>query len=118
MTDSIPVLLHAAARGARLQCRDLDDVWGNSIVAPMKDPIPGLWRIHPEDAHLRYGPISSVLYEAAKNPPENGDDAMPQITSLSVLMAIGDYLHYKNSDKSSRSLFLLFVAESLLEQGL
>ena len=123
MTDSIPVLLHAAARGARLQC--MYDSRGWQSTSSMPRGLRGIeYRIHPDDAHLRYGPISSVLYEAAKEPSQffyfgNGavfalvGENCRQLTNLQDEV---DYMDCNN--KLIRSLFLLFVAESLLEQGL
>jgi hypothetical protein len=125
MTDSLPVLLHAAARGARIQSRDQNWVADREWIVWRMMPTDKLteswnfreWRIHPKDHHLRYGPISSVLYEAAKNPP----------THLFMLPEVADHFAYLMLDPDetfhsenlfARSLFLLIVAESLIEDGL
>ena len=53
-------LLFAAARGARLQRRSSDgDDWLPCFTAGLAE------RIHPDDAHLQYGPISTALREFA-----------------------------------------------------
>ena len=64
--------LHFAwARGAKLQRRmkeDLrfgDDRWSGHDVAPTTlDCRHYEWRIHPKDAHLEYGPLSTALRQS------------------------------------------------------
>ena len=59
-------LLHAAARGARIEA-EWKGVW--SGVAGIHLVPKFNCRIHPDDAHLQYGPISTALREmAACNP--------------------------------------------------
>ena len=52
-------LLHAAARGARIdvwyQCK-----WVSAIAVRTVDDLYN-YRIHPADEHLQYGPISTAL---------------------------------------------------------
>ena len=57
-------LLHAAARGARIQGRWVDDTpqWHTVRKVYLVEDLP-YQRIHPEDAHLAYGPISTALRE-------------------------------------------------------
>jgi hypothetical protein len=62
-------LLHAAARGARIQYRSLiDRNWEESAFGSWQSlhdckTADSSYRIHPEDAHLQYGPISTALRE-------------------------------------------------------
>jgi hypothetical protein len=122
MTESLPVLLHAAARGARLEIwSDLASKWvENEGMRPFKDE---KWHIHPKDYHLRYGPISSVLYEAAKKPKSYiwfGTEIEEYCAQHYVQQAFfsNDVFDYSTRTELARSLFLLFVAESLIEDGL
>lgn len=60
-------LLHAAARGARIeafnQLRWIPTIWIPTIAVRVVDGPHIDYRIHPDDAHLQYGPISTALRE-------------------------------------------------------
>ena len=57
-------LLHAAARGARVQRYSIHvEEW---VVVPVGAYPSNQLRIHPDDEHLAYGPISSALREYAR----------------------------------------------------
>ena len=60
-------LLHAAARGARIeafnQLRWIPTIWIPTIAVRVVDGPHIDYRIHPDDAHLQYGPISTGLRE-------------------------------------------------------
>jgi hypothetical protein len=128
MTESLPILLHAAARGARLQ---LDYGypepyrWKNVAIMPSRDSKIDQWRIHPADQHMRYGPISSVLAEMAEKPPA----WFAEFRTRRIWEEVASDLAYRgfdcdqfawhnNTSTLDRSLFLLLVAESLIEDGL
>ena len=120
MSDSIAVLLHAAARGAKLEV-DLQSGYGWESNWQQYMPVKGdgfKWRIHQKDAHLRYGPISSVLVESAKNPSMPEDSVFPSIWPISMLWQLTEYYRFAEADELTKSLFLLMVAESLIEDGL
>ena len=57
-------LLHAAARGARIQTKWVDsgDSWQATGQLVLVDDMR-YYRIHPNDEHLQYGPISTALRE-------------------------------------------------------
>jgi hypothetical protein len=56
-------LLHAAARGARIQSQWRDShEWQTNNQFVFIDSMRH-YRIHPADAHLQYGPISTALRE-------------------------------------------------------
>ena len=122
MSDSLAVLLHAAARGARLQC---DENSGYGWEENWRPALPTngdecKWRIHPKDVHLRYGPVSSALRKKAENPPWY-IDTFSDVGMNSFCIAISDpeFSDYQDCKSHlTRSLFLLFVAESLVEEGL
>jgi hypothetical protein len=82
------------------------------------------YRIHPNDAHLQYGPISTALRDC------DGDfqwvqinwDEMPDLAIRSAIVA--NYAHnmlhewQQNKDRLTRSLFLLILAEALADEGM
>jgi hypothetical protein len=70
-------------------------------------------RIHPDDAHLAYGPISTMLREVA-------------ITGNVTIAIIAPYTHvgfekedsYWGSSKDQRRMFFLILAEALADEGM
>jgi len=120
-------LLFAAARGARLQVMADNNWYGiTQIYMPFRRDARAI-RIHPEDAHLQYGPISTELRKAA----ENIDDKryLQDLLGYFGIAAIDDYLQRSdefgycwdramNATAIQKQLFLLILAESLAEEGL
>ena len=111
-------LLFAAARGARIQWQTELGGWKTTPNILPKVYGPAQWRIHPEDEHLQYGPVSTALRDEAE---------VADIESL--LCAIGDYgmwsvnygtwCEYKDCwSELHRSLFLLILSEALADEGL
>jgi hypothetical protein len=111
-------LLFAAARGARIQ-RQQEAVYSNrtwwedvQIQWGMDDEL----RIHPDDKHLQYGPISTALRERANL---NGE-----VTGGLGMMLALPFVEYhrrgaaKTQGELHRSLFLLILAEALADEGL
>lgn len=107
-------LLHAAARGARLQC-SLVGIWEDTKVRPTAESNMTRWRIHPEDVHLQYGPISSALREEAKC---FSGRSWHIGTELSVELRYGAWHDCRYSDWLTRSMFLLILSEALADEGL
>ena len=114
-------LLFAAARGARIQGKDLLTGWldtdwlDTDWVSLVGSPI---FRIHPDDEHLQYGPISTALRGEAIESPWNSSVAV-QGTYGNWAAYISTYLAYKEcSDELHRSLFLLILSEALADEGL
>jgi len=68
-------------------------------------------RIHPDDEHLQYGPISTALREDALGLPIKGTDWF----ALIALHADGDLNMYSPTEES---LFLLILAEALADEGM
>lgn len=108
-------LLFAAARGARIQLfnkwRGKWDTVGMVTIAAQGDT----FRIHPEDAHLGYGPVSTALRKQSES----------DVPASLDIPYIGSYWSFTveeanafNSDQLHRSLFLLILAESLADEGL
>lgn len=127
MSEPLSILLHAAARGARLQTRYGYGAGGWQPTS-WRNINDYHFRIDPRDRHLRYGPISRVLFEAAENPPEalhlifefaeESEEARESayIFSWGYLPVNGPY--YASLTRDARSFFLLFVAEALAHEGL
>ena len=115
-------LLHAAARGARIdvwyQCK-----WVSAIAVRTVDDLYN-YRIHPDDAHLQYGPISTALRDC------DGDfqwvqidwSEMPDLAIRSAIVANYAYNMIdewrQTKDRLTRSLFLLILAEALADEGM
>jgi hypothetical protein len=112
-------LLHAAARGARVQYRYFDerDWWTTYCLDTNKGSAAPdcVYRIHPDDEHLAYGPISTALREAAS------EGRRWDLTGLIGTMAhaAGNYHGpWWMEPELNRSLFLLILSESLADEGL
>ena len=84
----------AAARGARIQI----------FVAET--------RIHPDDAHLQYGPISTALLKLAK------DDSWNPSEERSLAIAVARQFQVYFGDEPDYPLFYLFLAEALADEGM
>ena len=90
-------LLFASARGARIQI----------FVAET--------RIHPDDAHLQYGPISTALREMAAD-----DSWNPSFHRVLAIAAANEFKEYFDSRQGEPDypLFYLFLAEFLADSGM
>ena len=119
-------LLHAAARGARVQ------TWAG-VLGWRSTSLFGPWscddgdRIHPDDAHLQYGPISTELRKAAENIAEKA--YLQDLLGHYGIAAIDDYLSRSdefgycwdkamNATAMQKQLFLLILAEALADEGM
>lgn len=106
-------LLMAAARGARIEHK----LAGQWHTAPLYECLRPCWRgevrIHPDDEHLRFGPISTALRKVADG------DSMTR-TEFAFRLAdeyeVNWIIKYENL--LHRALFLLILAEALAEEGL
>lgn len=111
--------------GARLQV--FDDIWVNVMPSELgiildygtKYKLDPGWevRIHPADQHLRYGPLSSVLFADAQKPPILRN-FLKDKAFYGLMFSGHNSDRYMTGDAKTRSLFLLLVAESLIEEGL
>jgi hypothetical protein len=72
-------------------------------------------RIHPEDAHLAYGPISTALREMAEDNVWNGDWACFLAGSIANEFTV--YFDSRTGEPDY-PLFYLFLAEFLADEGL
>ena len=114
-------ILHAAARGARIQKDVSKNIQVHWVVVHVIDlweieHLPHLWRIHPDDAHLEYGPVSSALRKAA----ESGSawDLTSEAWQMARIALRHEYWYWATPDELHLSLFLLLMAEALADEGL
>ena len=104
-------LLHAAARGARIQDVALG-ICTDSRFVHLGEAIGHLYRIHPNDAHLQYGPISTALREMAE------DDSWNPSEERSLAVAVARQFQVFFHDEPDFELFYLFLAEFLADEGM
>jgi hypothetical protein len=102
-------ILFAAARGARIEAL-YSWGWGTSVVSNSDSCYE--YRIHPDDEHLQYGPISTLLREMALTGDCDGDD-IPYIRT--TLLTEGGYW---KSTEDQQCVFLLILAEALADEGM
>ena len=103
-------LLHASARGAMIEAL-YQRCW-IPLTHISLTLNPYTYRIHPEDAHLEYGPISTLLREMALTGECDGTD-IPYIR-ITLLTEEG----YWKSTEDQQCVFLLILAEFLADEGL
>ena len=108
-------LLHAAARGARIE-DDGVGAWSESRFVHL---VGGDWeyRIHPDDEHLQYGPISTALRKMAEH---NRSDIRPSWEQGLSNFAANEFTEYFDSrfGEPDYPLFYLILAEFLADSGL
>ncbi len=110
-------LLHAAARGARIQSRWVDGTqWQTTCQFMFVDDMR-CYRIHPDDQYLQYGPISTALREMAEH---NRSDIRPSWEQGLSNFAANQFTEYFDSRQGEPDypLFYLFLAEFLADSGM
>ena len=109
-------LLYAAARGARMQTKWVDSgaQWQTTGQIVLVDDMR-YYRIHPADAHLQYGPISTALRMLAED-----DSWNPSWQMGLANFAANDFTLYFDSrtGEPDYPLFYLFLAEFLADEGM
>ena len=110
-------LLFAAARGARIGWQTFSGKWNPALSLTYVQSEFGqdAYRIHPDDAHLQYGPISTALREMAETCTHSSSWAGFLATS-----AANEYTMYFDSRQGEPDypLFYLFLAEFLADEGM
>ena len=101
-------ILFAAARGARIKVM-YKRVWIPATAVRTDDMYK--YRIHPADAHLGYGPISTALRNDALRLLTNDSNWFSALS----LHSDGD-LH--SLSPTDRSMFLLLLAEAVADEGM
>lgn len=116
-------LLFAAARGARIQRQHFKDpawLWEKARLLLLLDPETTdsdyVWRIHPEDEHLQYGPISTALRKRA-------EDGLLHTADIPYLHGKFDFAEdegaaWDYAEWGPRRMFLLILAEALADEGM
>ena len=110
-------ILFAAARGARIQSRWVDAAqWQTTCQFMFVDDMR-CYRIHPDDKHLGYGPISTALREMAEH---NRSDIRPSWEQGLSNFAANQFTEYFDSRQGEPDypLFYLFLAEFLADEGM
>ena len=106
-------LLFAAARGARIQA-DYQGVW-SGVSGIHLGKTPHDYRIHPDDEHLQYGPVSTALREMAEDPKHNS--SWEQFLANSAANEFTESFYYRWGEPDY-PLFYLILAEFLADSGL
>ena len=106
-------LLHAAARGAKIQTKWVDSgaQWQTTGQLVLVDDMR-YYRIHPADEHLQYGPISTALREMAE------DDSWNPSEERALAVAVARQFQVFFDDEPDFELFYLFLAEALADEGM
>ena len=105
-------LLFAAARGARIQSRWVDGTqWQTTGQFVFVDGMR-YYRIHPDDAHLQYGPVSTALLKLAE------DDSWNPSEERALAIAVARQFQVYFGDEPDYPLFYLFLAEALADEGM
>ena len=108
-------LLHAAARGARIEDNALGGYTSSEFVHLGK--AIGHHRIHPDDAHLQYGPISTALRKMAEHARAEIQPSWEMgLANFSANNFI-DYYDWRWCEPDY-PLFYLFLAEFLADEGM
>ena len=103
-------ILFAAARGARIQVM-YQRVW-IPLTHISLTLNPYTYRIHPEDAHLEYGPISTALLKLAE------DDSWNPSEERALALAVARQFQVYFVDEPDFELFYLILAEFLADEGM
>ena len=108
-------ILFAAARGARIEA--LHQRCWIPLTHISLEPNAHAYRIHPDDEHLQYGPISTALREMAEH---NRSDIRPSWEQGLSNFAANQFTEYFDSRQGEPDypLFYLFLAEFLADSGL
>ena len=102
-------ILFAAARGARIQVM-YQRVWIPATAVRTDDMYK--YRIHPADAHLGYGPISTALLKLAE------DDSWNPSEERALALAVARQFQVYFGDEPDYPLFYLILAEFLADEGM
>jgi hypothetical protein len=108
-------VLFAAARGARIQrLMQCPYRWESYLlVAPLRASSED--RIHPDDEHLAYGPVSTALREMAEDPKYNS--SWEHFLANSAANEFTEYFDCRDGEPDY-PLFYLILAEYLADSGL
>ena len=103
-------LLFAAARGARIEWQTVYGAWKVADDIDVTQSYPQ--RIHPDDAHLQYGPISTELRKMAE------DSSWNSSWGRYIARAFADEFSDIFGPATNYPLFYLILAEALADEGM
>ena len=103
-------LLHAAARGARIEWQTVYGAWKVADDIDVTQSYPQ--RIHQDDEHLQYGPISTALLKLAE------DDSWNPSEERALAIAVARQFQVYFGDEPDYPLFYLILAEALADEGM
>ena len=103
-------LIHAAARGARIEVLFNQSWLPVNVVRTGDNPFN--YRIHPDDEHLQYGPISTALLKLAE------DDSWNPSEERALALAVARQFQICFDGEFDFELYYLFLAEALADEGL
>lgn len=111
-------LLFAAARGAALEQELRPGYWASCIFLEpaFMDAFPDRFRIHPDDEHLQYGPISSALRVLGQGGKKERTNSM-HIAWTYVKLEVENWNEALQSEHTL-PLLTLILAEALADEGL
>ena len=112
-------LLHAAARGARIGWKPFSGKWhpALSLTGVQSEFGRDAYRIHPDDEHLQYGPISTALREMAEHARAEIQPSWEMgLANFSANNFI-DYYDWRWCEPDY-PLYYLFLAEFLADEGM
>ena len=110
-------LLHAAARGAKMQTKWVDSgaQWQTTGQIVLVDDMR-YYRIHPADEHLQYGPISTALREMAEDYSWN--PSWEHYAAHAVEDRFSLFDRHDGLNEPDYPLFYLILAEFLADEGM
>jgi hypothetical protein len=109
----------AYARGARVEV-EIGGEWCPSGIMSES----GRRRIHPDDAHLEYGPLSSAIRKRTVHIDEDGALTKDEWTAYWAGLSFAGfgggvfYLAVDSVARDEQLMHLLFIAEALADEGL
>ena len=110
-------LLFAAARGARIGWQTLSGQWcaAFNLLDVQSEGGQVAYRVHPDDEHLAYGPVSTALRKMAEDPKYNS--SWEHFLANSAANEFTEYFSYRDGEPDY-PLFYLILAEALADSGL
>ena len=122
-------LLVAASRGARVELYESSTAWGGprwvetDIVWLQNDDLLEDRRVHPDDAHLQYGPIATQLRLMAASTEHEWDETSIRYMADQYVYDFITSITWEErctvaDDRDHRPWQLLFAAELAADEGM
>jgi hypothetical protein len=118
MNYELSLLLFSASRGARLQFKAYGR-WSNASGSfPTQYSVLRLWRVHPEDERLLWGPVSGKYWKMAVS---KDDDKFEDCVGAGILehqLRFSDWQRFKSCNDNDKRTYLMLLACALQGDGL